>query len=182
MAHSGAEAQAAYAARRPTLVLLDLTLPDVEGLEIIERIRARADTPIIVLSARDAAQDKVDALDLGADDYLASPWPCRAARAHALALRRVADVRPRAPSIVAATSRRLRAAAGDVAGRSVELTPAEYGLLRVFIATRTRCSPVGCCSRKCGGPSTARRDTTCTSTSPAFAASSKNRILSVPAT
>ena len=136
VAHDGAEAQAAYAARRPALVLLDLTLPDVDGLAIIEHIRARADTPIIVLSARDAAQDKVDALDVGADDYLTKPFGLAELLARMrVALRRVAEMnREDAVYRCGELSVDFERRQVVVAGRTIKLTPAEYGLLRVFIA------------------------------------------------
>jgi two-component system KDP operon response regulator KdpE len=58
----------------PDLILLDLGLPDVDGAEVIERVRSRSQTPIVVLSARDQEREKVRALDLGADDYLTKPF------------------------------------------------------------------------------------------------------------
>src|SRR5437762_13009349 len=73
-ASSGQEALDAYARVHPDLVLLDLGLPDMDGLEVIRAIRQRASTPIVVLSAREAERDKVTALDLGADDYLTKPF------------------------------------------------------------------------------------------------------------
>ncbi len=63
-----------HAQMRPDLILLDLGLPDGDGLEIIRSVREQSDTPIIVLSARGAEGDKVRALDLGADDYLTKPF------------------------------------------------------------------------------------------------------------
>jgi two-component system, OmpR family, KDP operon response regulator KdpE len=59
---------------RPDLIVLDLGLPDMDGLEVCRRVRARWDTPIVVLSARGAEQDKVAALDEGADDYVTKPF------------------------------------------------------------------------------------------------------------
>ena len=73
-AASGQEALTEYARVRPELVLLDLGLPDMDGLDIIRAIRKRANTPIVVLSSREAERDKVNALDLGADDYLTKPF------------------------------------------------------------------------------------------------------------
>ena len=73
-AATGQEALNKYARVRPELVLLDLGLPDMDGLEIIRAIRKRANTPIVVLSSREAERDKVTALDLGADDYLTKPF------------------------------------------------------------------------------------------------------------
>ena len=59
---------------RPDLIILDLGLPDMDGLEVVQRVREWSTTPIVVLSARGQEQDKVDALDVGADDYLTKPF------------------------------------------------------------------------------------------------------------
>ncbi len=71
---TGASALAEIAADPPDLVILDLGLPDIDGLEVCRRIRERSSVPIIVLSARGAEKDKVSALDLGADDYVTKPF------------------------------------------------------------------------------------------------------------
>ena len=68
------EAAIAQVEEHPDLVVLDLGLPDTDGIDVIRRIRARSDTPIIVLSARDSEREKVHALELGADDYLTKPF------------------------------------------------------------------------------------------------------------
>jgi len=73
VAQTGDEA-VAQAEERPDLIVLDLGLPDVDGVEVIRRVRARSDTPIIVLSARDSEREKVHALEIGADDYLTKPF------------------------------------------------------------------------------------------------------------
>src|SRR5579863_6788897 len=73
-ASNGEEAIEAAAALRPDLVLLDLLLPGMNGLEVCRRVRAESNVPIIVLSVKDAERDKVQALDLGADDYVAKPF------------------------------------------------------------------------------------------------------------
>jgi two-component system KDP operon response regulator KdpE len=135
-AETGAEALA-LAARSPAdLILLDLGLPDVEGFEVIREIRARTNTPIIVLSVRGAERDKVAALDLGADDYLTKPFGVEELLARIrVALRHAA--RP-------AQGSRPVFAAGDlevdlegrrvlVGGREIHLTPTEYELLKAFI-------------------------------------------------
>ena len=72
-AHSGQEALPIITSQCPDLILLDLGLPDIDGMEIIRQVRTWASIPIIVISARTQEQEKVTALDLGADDYLTKP-------------------------------------------------------------------------------------------------------------
>src|SRR6478609_4802856 len=71
---TGREALRLFEERTPDLVVLDLGLPDIEGTEVCRRIRVTSNAPIIVLSARGADADKVNALDLGADDYVTKPF------------------------------------------------------------------------------------------------------------
>src|SRR5437763_10726159 len=73
-ASSGEEALESIAHHRPDLMLLDLGLPGMSGLEVSKRVRAQSNLPIIVLSVKDAERDKVQALDLGADDYVPKPF------------------------------------------------------------------------------------------------------------
>ncbi len=136
-ATNATEAEASYGSRHPDLILLDLGLPDEDGLTLIEQIRAHAATPIVVLSARGAEHDKVRALDLGADDYLTKPFGMD----ELLARIRVALRHAAHPGSGAAPVFRCGDLAVDlerrsvsVGGREVKLTPTEYGLLRVFIA------------------------------------------------
>jgi two-component system KDP operon response regulator KdpE len=74
VAATGGQALAAFTERSPALIVLDLGLPDMTGLEVCRRIRATSQVPIIVLSARGAESDKVSALDNGADDYVTKPF------------------------------------------------------------------------------------------------------------
>src|SRR2546428_804833 len=73
-AETAGDALASYERRQPDLIVLDLNLPDGDGFEVVRRIRERSGTPIIVLSARGGETDKVNALDLGADDYMTKPF------------------------------------------------------------------------------------------------------------
>lgn len=73
-AQNGATAIMAASSHNPDVILLDLGLPDMDGMAVIERIRTWSDTPIIVISARSEDKDKIDALDAGADDYLTKPF------------------------------------------------------------------------------------------------------------
>ena len=126
-------ALAQAAATRPDLVILDLGLPDGDGIEVIRRLREWSEVPIIVLSVRGQEQDKVLALDCGADDYLTKPFGTGEllARMRA-ALRREART-PEDPVVVVGdlvidlTRRRV-----TVGGRAVHLTATEYALLRTL--------------------------------------------------
>jgi two-component system KDP operon response regulator KdpE len=136
-AETGREAIERAASFRPDLVLLDLGLPDVDGLEVIRTLRERGSTPIVVLSVRGQERDKVAALDLGADDYLTKPFGVDELLARVrVALRHVA--RPAAGVAAVFRTGQLgvdlehrRVTSG---GREVSLTPTEYELLKAFIA------------------------------------------------
>jgi two-component system KDP operon response regulator KdpE len=138
-ASSGEEAVEAVTQHRPEVLLLDLLLPGMSGLEVCRQVRAVSNVPIIVLSVKDAERDKVEALDLGADDYVAKPFGINEVLARVrVALRHVAQVpsgtQPRfqaGPLSVDFAQRRV-----DVHGREVSLTPTEYDLLKVFITHR----------------------------------------------
>lgn len=122
-------------ARRPDLILLDLGLPDRDGLEVIRRVRESSQMPIVVLSARGEENDKIAALDLGADDYVAKPFGVGEllARIRA-ALRRSAAVTTdtmllRFGRVEVDLDKRIV----KVDGEDVHLTPNEYRLLQVLI-------------------------------------------------
>lgn len=124
-------------ARNPDLILLDLGLPDLEGIEVIRQVREWTQTPILVLSARDQEQAKVSALDQGADDYVTKPFGVnellarmRAALRHAAKL---AD--ESAESVFAAGDLRVDLVRRQVyvAGKEVHLTPIEYKLLTTLV-------------------------------------------------
>jgi two-component system, OmpR family, KDP operon response regulator KdpE len=138
-AGSGEEAIEAFARHRPDLLLLDLLLPGISGLEVVRRVRATSNVPIIVLSVKEAEHDKVEALDLGADDYVPKPFGMNEVLARIrVALRHVARVQtgtePRfqaGPLEVDFAARRVL-----VNGQQVQLTPTEYELLKIFITHR----------------------------------------------
>ena len=122
---------------RPDVILLDLGLPDGDGLVLIRRVRRDATTPILVLSARDAEPDKVAALETGADDYVTKPFGLPELRARVGALLRrsggpAADATGRITlgPVVIDVARRTVA----VAGTQVELTPREYELLKTMLS------------------------------------------------
>jgi two-component system KDP operon response regulator KdpE len=129
-----------WAARRPDLALIDLGLPDMDGLRIIRRIRREAATPVIVLSARGEESVKIEALELGADDYLTKPFAMGELHARIRAvLRRAAgpagdEGRLEAGPIVLDTVRH----EVTVDGRPADLTPREFEILRVLMASPGR--------------------------------------------
>ena len=140
-AHDVGSALTRWAARRPDVILLDLGLPDRDGTDLIRRIRREAETPILVLSARDAERTKVQALELGADDYVTKPFGTAEllARLRAL-LRRAAGPAADAAGRIAVGPLMLDAGrhAVTVDGRPVELTPREYEVLRVLLTHQGR--------------------------------------------
>ncbi|MDX2160423.1 MAG: response regulator [bacterium] len=131
---NGTEGIQKAAQLRPDVIIMDMSLPDMDGLDVLRRIREWTKTPIIILSVRDTDQDKVTALDAGADDYLTKPFSTdellariRAALRHA-----APDAAPQifqAGGLVVDLTRRLV----TVAGTAVKLTPTEYALLRLMI-------------------------------------------------
>jgi two-component system KDP operon response regulator KdpE len=134
-AATGEDALQSVPSVRPDLVILDLGLPGISGVDVARSMREWAQTPIIILSVREQESDKIDALDAGADDYLTKPFSVGEllARIRA-ALRRAMG--PEAPPvfttgelIVDVTSREVR-----VAGQKVQLTPTEYDLLKALVA------------------------------------------------
>ena len=98
-APTGREAIVQAGTRNPDIILLDLGLPDVDGVEVTKQLREFSKAPIIVLSARDQERDKVDALDAGADDYVTKPFGCHELLARMRVARRHLDGPPaRRPS------------------------------------------------------------------------------------
>jgi len=140
-AETAREAMREWDAHRADLILLDLGLPDLDGVEVIHRIRREATTPIIILSARGDERDKIDGLEAGADDYLTKPFATDELNA------RVRAVLRRAGGPEADTDGCLRLGPIEfdtlkrevrVHGEPVHLTPREYELLKVMLASKGR--------------------------------------------
>ena len=140
-AADGREALRAWESRRPDLVLLDLGLPDMDGLDIVRRVRREATTPIVILSGRYEEREKVEALERGADDYVTKPFGVDELNARLrVALRHAAGpVADAAGTITTGPlefdAARHEARVGDVA---LDLTPREFEILRVLLSNAGR--------------------------------------------
>lgn len=133
-AESGHAALAAAVAARPDVILLDLGLPDMDGIEVIRRVREWSQVPIIVLSVREREDDKVQALDAGADDYLTKPFGVAELVARIrVALRRSLQEAPEPVFRLGALEVDLPRRRVSVEGEEVQLTPTEYELLRLLV-------------------------------------------------
>jgi two-component system KDP operon response regulator KdpE len=122
---------------RPDLVLLDIGLPGISGLDVIRRLRAESTTPIVIISARGGESDKVAALDLGADDYVTKPFGMLELHARVrAALRRTLGPAAAADGAVEIGPLRLDPAQRRVTinGNELHLTPREYELLKVLLS------------------------------------------------
>jgi two-component system KDP operon response regulator KdpE len=137
-ATTGTEALRLAASHNPELVMLDLGLPDVDGIEVTRRLREWTQAPIIIISARGQEPDKVQALDAGADDYLTKPFGLQELLARIRVARRHAESRAHQKSGDAAVLRAgvlrvdLDKRRVHVGEREVRLTPIEYKLLLVL--------------------------------------------------
>jgi two-component system, OmpR family, KDP operon response regulator KdpE len=134
-APDGSSGLATAAARPPDLVILDLGLPDIDGVDVVRGLRGWSSTPILVLSARLAQAQKVAALDAGADDYITKPFGMDEllARVRA-ALRRAAPTEPGSPVVAtAAFTVDLRAHRVTTPSGDVRLTPTEWHLLEILV-------------------------------------------------
>lgn len=140
-AASAEEALRSWDAHHPDAILLDLGLPDLDGVELIHRIRRQSATPIIILSARGEERDRISGLDAGADDYLGKPFAVDELNA------RIRAVLRRAGGPAAQPDGRLRLGPVEldplrrevkVAGNLVRLTPREYQLLQVLLGHQGR--------------------------------------------
>ena len=133
VAATGTEALVKASAEHPALIVLDLALPDIDGIDVCRKIRQRSDVPILMLTARDDDVDKIIGLEVGADDYLTKPFNPRelVARVKSI-LRRAAPAR-RALETSVLTHGDLLIDAGrhevTVAGAEVQLAPKEFDLL-----------------------------------------------------
>jgi two-component system KDP operon response regulator KdpE len=133
-AATGQQAITEAAQRKPDVVVLDLGLPDMDGVQVLKRLREWSRVPVLVLSVRDREEDKIAALDHGADDYVTKPFGTGELLARLRVARRRADP---APEVSVFRSGRLEvdltARVVKLEGQEVKLTATEYSLLRLFV-------------------------------------------------
>ncbi len=133
IARDGAEALAKFESTKPDLMVLDLMLPDMDGLEICRQIRSSSDVPILMLTARDDDVDKIVGLEVGADDYLTKPFNPRELVARIKTILRRSATTARRPQEAAMEHGNVRIDAGrrevTVRGEQVQLAPKEFDLL-----------------------------------------------------
>jgi len=120
--------------RKPDVIVLDLGLPDLDGLEVIKRLREWCATPIVILSVRESEAEKVAALDAGADDYVTKPFHTEELLARLRVAQRHAQ-RQEAPAVFEQDGLRvdLLERLVTVNGKAVDLTPTEYAVLRLLV-------------------------------------------------
>ncbi|TML57862.1 MAG: response regulator transcription factor [Actinobacteria bacterium] len=136
-ARDGQEALTRFASEHVDLVVLDIMLPKLDGLEVCKRLRAESEVPIIMLTARDDELDKVLGLELGADDYITKPFSIREFRSRVRALLRRASVSRQVDGggdVISAEGLTIDLArrAVEIRGERVQLTYVEFELLRIL--------------------------------------------------
>jgi two-component system KDP operon response regulator KdpE len=155
-AHDGAAALRTAAARHPDVVVLDLGLPDMDGVEVIRELRGWTRVPILVLSARHASDEKVLALDAGADDYVTKPFGMDELLARLRAAVRRAEPAGDGNDVVVETDGftvDLAAKKVNRGGKDVRLTPTEWHLLEVLVRNSGRLVAQKQLLREVWGPS-----------------------------
>jgi two-component system, OmpR family, KDP operon response regulator KdpE len=133
-AENGRQGLIEIANRKPAVILLDLGLPDMDGLEVLKRLREWSEVPVVVLTVRDDEQEKVAALDAGAEDYVTKPF----STPELLARLRAAQRKTRAAEEISVFKKGdlivdLTARVVTRADREIKLTATEYALLRLFV-------------------------------------------------
>ncbi len=135
-ANDGQSALAAFRAEKPDLIVLDLGLPRLDGLDVTRTVRKDSNVPIVMLTARGEESDKLVGLELGADDYIVKPFSPKELVARVRAVLRRAEMAPANPEIIRAADMtldvpRLKVTVGE---QPVEITPTEFQLLATLAA------------------------------------------------
>ncbi len=130
----GEKAVQAVLSHRPDIIILDLGLPDIDGIEVTRRLREWSQTPIIILSVREAEQDKIAALDAGADDYLTKPFGTGELLARMrVALRKQTSTANEPVFESKGLSMDFARRLVMVSEKEIQLTPTEYDLLKILV-------------------------------------------------
>jgi two-component system KDP operon response regulator KdpE len=139
-AATGEEALSLISRGGPDLVILDLGLPGIDGVETLRHLRSFTNVPVLVLSVRDGLRDKVVALESGADDYMVKPFEAEELLARAQAHLRRAEATEPQPAVIRSGELEIDLARSRVTwcGEPVRLTPTEFRLLEVLLASRGR--------------------------------------------
>ena len=133
-AESGQQGLMQVAHRRPEIILLDLGLPDMDGLQVLQRLREWSETPVLILSVRDDEQRKVEALDAGAEDYVTKPFSSAELLARVRAAKRKTRAAGEEPVFTSGgLTVDLVARVVSRDGVAIKLTATEYALLRLFV-------------------------------------------------
>ena len=134
-ASDGQEGLTVFRHEKPDLVVLDLSLPRIDGLDVCRTIRRESNTPVIMLTARVEEQDRLIGLELGADDYIVKPFSPREVVARVRAVLRRVSPAPSTPETitVADVALDLMRHTATVAGQPIDLTPTEFALLRAMV-------------------------------------------------
>ena len=133
-AESGQQGLMQVAHRRPEIILLDLGLPDMDGLQVLQRLREWSETPVLILSVRDDEQRKVEALDAGAEDYVTKPFSSAELLARVRAAKRKTRAAGEEPVFTSGgLTVDLVARVVSRDGVAIRLTATEYALLRLFV-------------------------------------------------
>jgi two-component system KDP operon response regulator KdpE len=142
-ATNGEEAIEKFRSEPPDLVLLDLNMPGMGGLETCRTLRASSDVPIVILSVRNAERDKVEALDAGADDYVTKPFGIQELLARIRAAVRRAGGTDQGPRTLRTEDLTIDfdARTATVGGKAVRLTPKEFDLLRYLVVNVNKAVP-----------------------------------------
>ena len=138
-ATNGAEALDSAISSHPDAIILDLGLPDMDGVDVTRKIRERSKTPVIILSVRDDESDKIAALDAGADDYLTKPFNAgeMLARLRAV-IRRLVPQDEKIPFKVGKLTVDIAKRNVELSGRTAHLTPTEYDVLKILVMNAGR--------------------------------------------
>ncbi len=133
-AETGEQGLLEAVSRKPDVLVLDLGLPDLDGIEVLKRLREWSAVPVVILSVRDNETEKVAALDAGADDYVTKPFHTEELLARLRVAQRHAQ-RPEAPAIFEQEGLRVNLPERLVTfqDKAVDLTPTEYALLRLLV-------------------------------------------------